>query len=489
MTTHAFPGGLHLAPHKQESLTGPIRPALIPSHLVLPLKQHNGAASVPCVSVGEQVLGGQMIAAPGLARGIGLHAPTSGTIVEIGERPVVHAVLRYARAIVIEPDGEDRWAEPGAWSPADGAEALRAAGLAGLGGAAFPTADKLAAGAVHTLIINGAECEPYITCDEALLRERADRVVRGAKHLANLSGAKSVQFAVEDNMPGAITALDQALRTAADARMRMVVVPTIYPTGSERQLVQVLTGMPVPRGKRAIDLGIVCVNVGTAAAVTAVFDDGRPLVSRVATITGPAVAEPHNREVLIGTPIGELLEAAGGAGSSLSCLLLGGPMMGVRVRDIDAPVPKAGNCVLALDLVCDRNAIGAQPCIRCGACVEVCPELLLPQEILWAAGTGDAERPAHNGLEVCIECGCCEVVCPSHIPLVQRFREAKFALREFRQEQARARRAKDRHAARVTRLERREAEKAAKRAAKRAALAARNAPATGQPADGADKSV
>ena len=470
--SYDFPGGVHPAEHKTVSNRTPIAPGPRPAQLVLPLNMHLGAPARPIVAVGDRVLKGQMLAEPAGAVSAALHAPTSGTVVALGPRPIQHPSGMDALCIVLEPDGEDRWAErrPVAdhtrLGPGKLIALLRDAGVAGLGGAGFPTSVKVNLGdhqRVEQLIINAVECEPYITADDRLMRERADEIVLGIQILQYLLNPHDTLIGVEDNKPEAIAALRAA---CADSDVEVRVVPTKYPSGGEKQLIQLLTGKEVPSGSIPAQCGVVCQNVGTAWAVKRAVHDGEPLLSRITTVTGDAVARPGNYEVWLGTPVADLLHHAGVDKERLGRLVMGGPMMGFTLHDPSVPVVKTSNCVIAASAEELPEPPPEQACIRCGACAEVCPANLLPQQLYWYAKTDDFERAQHHNLMDCIECGACAYVCPSHIPLVQYYRYAKGEIRTQTAEQIKADRARERFEARQARLEREQAEKEARRRAR-----------------------
>lgn len=451
---HAFPGGLRLPSGKAESAASPVVPAGLPARLTLPLQQHVGSPSVPVVEPGARVRKGALLARPGSYVGMSLRAPTSGTVAEIAPRPIVHPDGIEVPAIVLEPDGADAWGErepPMAWPDEDPlrvAERIEAAGIVGLGGAGFPTHVKLregAASAVHTLIINGLECEPYITCDDRLLRERAAEVLEGARILAHAAQARSCVLAVKDDMIAAMAALDAA---GAGGDVEIVAVPALYPAGGEKQLIRVLTGAEVPSGGLPIEVGVVMHNVATAAAVYRAVRLGEPLVSRLVTVAG-AVARPGNYEVLLGTPVAYLIERAGGALARDARVVVGGPMMGVPVKELAAPVTKTANCVLVLARPAERPPL--MPCIRCGACADCCPVRLQPQALFALARAGDLDGVQDLHLFDCIECGCCDYVCPSGIPLVAELHRAKAEIDVMDRLQARAHDARQRYEAHLAR--------------------------------------
>ncbi|MGB1581332.1 MAG: electron transport complex subunit RsxC [Nevskiales bacterium] len=479
---HGFSGGLHLNDHKNESTGRPIRAAALPSRIILPLQQHIGAPAKPLVEVGDYVYRGQMVAEPDGYVSTPVHASTSGTVVAIGPQPVAHPSGLTGECIVIECDGKDvPLAEPALkpiedytqLDPNELRDRVRQAGVVGLGGAAFPSFIKLNPGpgaVVDTLILNGAECEPYITCDQMLMAERASEIVQGAKLILFAVRAPRCLIGVEDNKPESIAALRDAVEDLGDPRIRVVELPTRYPQGGEKQLVQTLTGKEVPSEGLPLDIGIVCHNVGTAVAVWRAVTKGEPLISRVVTITGAGVAEPANLEVRLGTPVNELLEQCGGLKDPNGRLIMGGPMMGFALKSEQVPVIKATNCILAAQAQDVRPQEAAMPCIRCGDCVEVCPANLLPQQLYWHARAEDFDRAQDYQLFDCIECGCCAQVCPSHIPLVQYYRFAKSEIWAAEKDKRKSNHARERHEFKQARVEREEAEKQARLAAKKAAI-------------------
>lgn len=478
---HGFSGGLHLDDHKDMSTGQPIRAAALPSRLVLPLQQHIGAAAKPLVEVGDYVYRGQMVAEPDGYVSTPVHASTSGTVVAISDQPVAHPSGLTATCIVIDTDGKDAALpqpvlEPvedyTQLDPADLRDRVRKAGVVGLGGAAFPSFIKLNPGpgaVVDTLILNGAECEPYISCDQMLMAERADQIAKGAQLILFAIRAPRCLIGVEDNKPESIAALQEAVEDLGDPRIQIVTVPTRYPQGGEKQLVQTLTGKEVPSEGLPLDIGIVCHNVGTAVAVWRAVTLGEPLISRVVTVTGKGVREPANLEVRLGTPVCELLEQCGGTNGATR-LIMGGPMMGFALKSDAIPVIKATNCILAATAEDIRPEEPAMPCIRCGECAEVCPANLLPQQLYWHTRAKDFDQAQDYRLFDCIECGCCAQVCPSHIPLVQYYRFAKTEIWSAEKEKRKSNQARERHEFRLARIEREEAEKQARLAAKKAAI-------------------
>jgi len=471
-------GGIHPPEHKDLSNRTPIQPAPLPKRLVLPLTQHLGAPAEPCVTLGERVLKGQQIAVASGFVSAPLHAPTSGLVSFIGPQPYPHVSGMLANAIVIDSDGEDKWIDlhpqPDYRELERPAllELIRQAGISGLGGAGFPTAVKLSpppTQTIRTLIINGTECEPYITADDLLMREKAAELVAGIEILAHLIQPQEVLIGIEDNKPEAIAAVRAAI---GERPFTLKVFPTKYPSGGEKQLIQILTGEEVPSGGLPADIGMLCQNVGTCVAIHDAVLLGKPLISRITTLTGEALARPMNVEVLIGTPVDELLAFAGLDQHRLNRLIMGGPMMGFSLPSLEVPVVKTTNCLLASTLEELPPPPPALPCIRCGECAEACPVSLLPQQLhFFALGQEHEQLKAHNLFD-CIECGACAYVCPSNIPLVQYYRAAKGEIRELEQKQQKAEHSKQRFELRQERLRRAEEQKEAERKA-RAERAAR----------------
>jgi len=483
-----FHGGLHLPDNKRQSLTGPWRQARLPARLTLPLQQHIGEPAQPLVKPDERVLKGQLIADNKAPVSAPLHAPTSGRVVEIADHPLPHPSGLPGPCIVIEPDGREEWArlpEPltefRSATPEALRERIRQSGIVGMGGATFPAAVKLNPGQpIHTLILNGAECEPYITCDDRLMQDQPLRVLNGARILQHLLGAESCLIGVEDNKPEAIG----QLRTLLDDEepIEVVRIPTLYPSGGEKQLIRILTGLEVPSGGYPAQLGIVCHNVATAAAVADAVLEGRPLISRLVTLTGQGIAQPCNLEAPLGISARELIAQSGGYTETAYQLIMGGPMMGFDLLTDQVPITKGSNCLLAPSRQESPPPEPARPCIRCGRCAEVCPANLLPQQMYWYSRAKDLDKVQDYNLFDCIECGCCSHVCPSQIPLVQYYRFAKTESWAREQERREAEHAKQRHEFRVARLQRLEAERKARLRKKKQALSDKSTGGQGKPA-------
>jgi H+/Na+-translocating ferredoxin:NAD+ oxidoreductase subunit C len=460
-------GGLRLTGHKEASTCTPIFEMPIPAQLVLPITQHVGDPAQPLIGIGERVLKGQLIARPDGSLGAPIHASSSGTVVAIEPWPASRRFGDTAPCIVIDCDGKDEGAHPTgtavdftSMSPADLLQKILEGGIVGLGGAVFPTAQKLMQARtcdIDQLLLNGVECEPYISCDDMLMRENAGDVVSGAQILMHALQIDTCFIAVESDKPEALRALGNVLGTVNDHRIVLKLVPTIYPSGGEDQLVQLVTNREVPSGGLPTDVGCLVQNVGTAAAIHDWIVGNTPLISRVTTITGDGVANPGNVRARIGTTIGDIIETMGGYTDRAEQMIIGGPMTGKSVSTDRVPLVKATNCVLVLS---QTPTPGPElPCIRCGDCAAVCPVQLLPQQLFWYACADDEVKLREFGLMDCIECGCCDLVCPSHIPLTADFLVAKGRIRELADEKARAARARQRFEARNTRLEREKSER------------------------------
>ena len=480
-------GGIHPAENKQQSLTGPLQAVPLPKTLVLPLSQHIGAPATPVVSIGDKVLKGQRVAAAKGFVSAPVHASSSGVISAIEQRAVPHVSGMQAPCIVIETDGDDRWIEHNGTTDyrkktaAELIAIIREKGITGLGGAGFPSAVKLQPRqTISTLIINATECEPYITADDQLMRERSADILIGIDILAHILGdPERVLIGIEDNKPEAQQALAKALanRPAAEhvSSIEVVEFPTKYPSGGEKQLIQILTGKEVPSGQLPADLGIVCQNIGTTHAIFRAICHGEPLLSRVTTVTGKACDKPGNFEVLIGTPVAHLLAQAGFDDALCPQLVMGGPMMGFALPSTAVPIVKATNCLLATTAQESPAPPPAQACIRCGHCADVCPANLLPQQLYWHAQSKNYERLEAHHLGDCIECGACSYVCPSNIPLVQYYRAAKGEIRLIEEEKRHSDRARARFEHHQARIEQEEKDKAAQREARKLAAEAAKA--------------
>jgi Na+-translocating ferredoxin:NAD+ oxidoreductase subunit C len=477
-----FHGGVHPPENKAQSTQLPIGQLGLPEKLVLPLRQHVGNIPKVKVAVGERVLKGQLIAEAEGMVSAAIHAPTSGTITAIDDAIIPHPSGLPDRCITIKPDGKDEWIEKKAqaWQNADRKSlvaSLRLSGIVGLGGATFPTQVKLRAdgrSGVHTLVINAAECEPYITCDDMLMRERADEIVHGIAIAQYLLGAENVLIGIEDNKPEAATAMREA---TSNTSMQVKTVPTLYPSGDARRLVHLLLGTEIPHDKRSTEVGLQVFNVATVLALHRYFNHGEPSIGRIVSMTGN-VNKPQNFEVLFGTPLLHLVAAAGGAKPETTHYIMGGPMMGFDLPSDDVPITKAANCIIAASPTLFAPPKPAMPCIRCARCADACPVNLQPQELYWFAKADNFEKARDYKLFDCIECGACSYVCPSDIPLVQYYRYAKSEIIATDKAQEAADLARERNDFRLARIEREKLERAqkhAERAAEQKAEAAKKA--------------
>ncbi|CAI1515356.1 Nitrogen fixation protein rnfC [Serratia proteamaculans] len=454
-----FDGGIHPPEMKTLSSGVPLRTAPLPDIFVIPLQQHLGPEGELCVKVGDPVLKGQPLTV-GRGRTVPVHAPTSGTISAITPHITAHPSGLTELCVIIQPDGEDRWCErePVAdyrqLATSELIQRIHQAGIAGLGGAGFPTASKLQGGmnGVETLILNAAECEPYITADDRLMQEHADQVIEGTQILRHLLQPKVTLIGIEDNKPEAIAALKLALRDQPGIALR--VVPTKYPSGGAKQLTKILTGKEVPHGKHSSAIGVLMQNVGTAFAIKRAIVDGEPLIERVVTLTGEALSQPGNLWARIGTPVQHLLKFAGFQPQAQQMVVMGGPLMGFTLPALNVPIVKISNCILAPSVSEMAPQEPEQSCIRCGLCVDACPAGLLPQQLYWFSRGEEHEKARNHNLFDCIECGACAFVCPSNIPLVQYYRQEKAEIKAIDQEAARTAEAKARYEAKLARLER-----------------------------------
>ncbi|MGR9115472.1 MAG: electron transport complex subunit RsxC [Gammaproteobacteria bacterium] len=475
-----FHGGLRLPGHKQLSAHLPVIEAGVPGKLIYPLQLRPGVHLQATVNPGDRVLRGQIIADAEHALATPIHAASSGIVRAIETHTVPHPSGMADECIIIDTDGRDdsiTASKPIDFrheQPAMIRKLIRQTGIVGLGGAAFPTSIKLNPGPkrnIDTLLLNGAECEPYITCDNCLMQAEPDAVIEGAQILLHALQIERCLIAVEDHMAQAFEALTEVLERHYDRRISVVKVPAIYPTGGEKQLIKVVTGKETPSGGIPADVGIICQNVGTAAAVYYAISKGTPLTERILTVTGQGVHKQQNMRVRIGTPISDLIKQCGGYTRDVKRLIMGGPMMGFALPDDDIPVIKATNCILAANSAEVVGEKQAMPCIRCGECAKACPVDLLPQQLYWYSRANNLDKCKDFSLFDCIECGCCEVVCPSHIPLVQYYRSAKSKILTKAKEAEKAAIAKRRHEANLERKAREKAEKAERARQKKAALA------------------
>ncbi|EJL8256471.1 TPA: electron transport complex subunit RsxC [Vibrio cholerae] len=460
-----FPGGIHPFENKHQSNRQPIINASIPNELVLPLKQHIGKAGDLLVKVGDRVLKGQPLTQYTSTFMLPIHAPTSGVISAIEPRTVAHPSGLSEPCIVLTPDQQEEWfdlqPQPDfqQLSPETLLELIRQAGISGMGGAGFPTAKKLQSGLSRTeiLIINAAECEPYITADDVLMRQYAHEIIQGIEIVEHILKPKLTIIGIEDNKPEAVAALQQA---AQDKPIVIRVIPTKYPSGGEKQLIKILTNLEVPKGGIPADICLMVQNVGSLQAIARAIVHGEPLIRRVVTLTGDCFRKPRNVWALLGTPVQALLNEFGyKADKKLPRLIMGGPMMGFTLPHAQVPITKTANCILAPTRNELTSSDNEMACIRCGQCAEACPVSLLPQQLQWHAKAEEFDKCEELNLKDCIECGACAYVCPSEIPLVQYYRQAKAEIRTRSLEAEAAERAKARFEEKKARIERDKAER------------------------------
>ena len=469
-------GGLKLAGHKSISMSQATQTAPVPETLVLPLQQHIGQSAEAIVKVGDAVLKGQMIASAQDDISAPIHAPTSGTVISIEPRLVPHPSGMTADCIIIETDGKDTRAECNEYKnyrqldTSSLRNIIRDAGIVGLGGAGFPAYIKLNPGSsnrIETLILNGAECEPYITCDAMLMQEHSRKIIDGLNIMRHALHVDRCVIAVEDNKRAAHTMLVNALQEHEAEYIEIVQIPTLYPAGGEKQLIKTITGKEVPINGLPINIGVVCHNVATAAAIADAVLEGKPLLSRYVTVTGEGVEHPCNLDVMFGSSFSEIIELCG-KNSKAEQVIMGGPMMGFEVANENVPVIKTTNCILVQRKNPEPEFV--MPCIRCGKCAEVCPAQLLPQQLYWYARAKNFDKTQDYNIFDCIECGCCSYVCPSHIPLVQYYRFAKNEIWAQEKEKRNSDIARQRHEFRQFRMQRKKAEDEERKKKKRELL-------------------
>lgn len=453
-----FPGGVHPPQRKSISTKDKIQNQPLPNRVYIPLRQHIGEKGELIVAIGDKVLKGQALTKPTKGLSLPVHASTSGVVADIIQHVSAHPSGMPEATLVIDADGQDATttANPiSNWQNANNIDLIQhiqQMGIAGLGGATFPTYIKMQpATAIEILIINAVECEPYITADDMLMRERAEEIVNGIEIVTKIVAPKLTVIAIEDNKPEAIESVKKA--TDGHENIQVQVVPTKYPSGGEKQLIEIITGQQVPSGKLPSDIGIVVQNIGTCFAIKQAVIDGVPLTERVVTVTGESITRPQNLWVRLGTPVADLLEFTGIVPEMDQRLIMGGPMMGFAIMDAMMPVVKATNCILApIEYYLPAREY-EQNCIRCGDCADACPAQLLPQQLLWYAKDKDHDKLNEYNLQDCIECGACAYVCPSQIPLVQYYRTSKVEIHLAEQEKIKSDKAKLRFEARQERLE------------------------------------
>lgn len=458
---YSFKGGLKLKHHKSDSLDKPLAISTIPDKLFISLRINRGNIAKPMVKIGDHVLKGDVIAKPDTINGSYIHASSSGIITAISDKETASPDADRATVIEITTDKKDQWIK---LNPSkDIKTAIREAGLVGMGGAGFPTHLKYQSNEISTLIINGAECEPYISCDEQLMLDFPNELLDGIILMLEVAHAKQAIIALEDQIGGIKTQFEKIIASRHINNISVIKVPTIYPAGGEKQLIKVLTGEEVPSGGLPLDLGMIVQNVGTAKALSDYYSQGKPLVERIITVAGDGVDEPQNYKALIGTPISHLLKQAKFNKDKTNRLIIGGPMMGYAMPNDDIGIDKTSNCILALSHENTKHHGDVLPCIRCGECVNVCPANLLPQQLHWYIKGENLEKAREHHLFDCIECGACAWVCPSQIKLVDYYRYAKSELKYLDFKRNKSDESQLRHEMREERLQRLKDERLAKR--------------------------
>jgi electron transport complex protein RnfC len=430
-----FHHGVHPAEHKQATDRLPIEQMPFVREYVLPLSQHIGAPSKPVVEPGQRVQRGQLIAEPGGFVSVALHAVVTGTVTAVDLR--LHPNGKMMPSIVLEADPYDSQripelppVDPASLSAKEMVELVQRGGLVGLGGAAFPSHVKFnvpEGKRIRLVVINGCECEPYLTCDHRLMAERPEAVIRGAEIIQTQVRAEGAYVGIEENKPDAIAAL-----RAVDSDVKVVALQVKYPQGAEKMLIDAILGEEVPAGGLPLDIDILVNNVGTTVALTDLLDRGIPLVERVVTVTGPALARPRNVRVPLGTPVAAVIEHCGGLLPSAHQVVFGGPMMGAAQKSLDVPILKGTSGILCLDPA-TAVRFEERACIRCGRCLEACPLYLNPQRLAQLVRAEQVEELEPHHLMNCFECAACSFACPSRIPLVQWMRIGKAMLRSHKE--------------------------------------------------------
>jgi len=475
--------GIHPADNKVQSASAALQYCPMPKQLLLPLNMHAGAAAKAIVNIGDSVYKGQCIAEAENGISAFIHSPVVGQISDIRSMPVANRSGLEETVIVIDcqqqqPNSYHEMLEWSKQSAEQLLETIKLAGVVGLGGAGFPSHHKIISGrkSIHTLLLNGAECEPYISCDDRTMRDYSAQILEGALILSRVLGCSKIQIAIEDNKPQAIAAISRAVELfdKHSTQFEVLQIPTCYPSGGERQLIEIVTGKQVPSGGFPSALGYNVQNIGTALAVYDALVLDKPLIDRIVTVTGDSVSRPGNYRVAFGTPIRHLLEFAGWDEAKTHLLIHGGPMMGFPLPDADRPISKISNCIIAGSIEEFPEPEPERACIRCGQCADVCPASLLPQQLLWFSKSGEIDKAKDIRLLDCIECGACAYVCPSQIPLVDYYRFSKAELRNKAAAKIKSEQSKQRFDFRNQRLEQQEMEIQRKRKAKARLIAEKN---------------
>jgi electron transport complex protein RnfC len=430
MGTATFKGGIHPSDKKELAANSPITDAKTPKIVIIPLSQHIGAPCNPVVTIGQEVKKGQVVGEPSAFVSSPVHSSVSGKVVAIGEFP--NAMGRMINSVVIENDGKEEWTtlkdNPDfmTLSPEELKDKVKAAGIVGMGGAAFPTSVKLSPPKekkIDAVLINGAECEPYLTADYRLMIEKPQEVVAGLKVLMKILGVQKGYIGIEDNKPEAIAKMKEA--AAGDPDISVITCEVKYPQGAEKMLIKAVLGREVPPRALPMDVGVVVQNVGTALAIYDAARFGKPLIERVVTVTGEGIRQPKNLMVRVGTKVGDLIEECGGFSKGVGKVISGGPMMGFALASLDIAVTKGTSGILVMPEEIVAHAEEFKPCMRCGRCIDICPMGLMPSMLSVLSERGFYEEAKEYNLFDCFECGSCAFVCPSKRPIVQLVRLAK----------------------------------------------------------------
>ncbi|MCB1603219.1 MAG: electron transport complex subunit RsxC [Gammaproteobacteria bacterium] len=468
-TLYQFHGGVVLEHHKSDSLTNGLSELPLAKKLYISLEVGKGNYAIPVVNIGEVVKKGQIIAEPQNKSGVYVHASGSGVVTDISERISANPTAKLNPVIEITTDGKEEWLQSidiennKSLTPSEIITQIRQAGLLGMGGAGFPTHLKYNENnQIHTLIVNGAECEPYISCDAQLMLSFPEQLFDGIDLMMKASNAKRAIIAIEDQTGKIEPKLNEIITQRKLSSVSAVKVPTIYPTGGEKQLIRVLTGKDVPSGGLPLNLGIIVQNIGTIKALADYCNESKPLVQRIVTVAGDRISKPQNFIIPIGTPINHILQAVNCNIQDSDEVIIGGPMMGYSVTELSAGIEKTTNCILVMSKK-PKPQSPTMPCIRCGECVSVCPAELLPQQLHWYINGGNLEKAREHHLFDCIECGACSWVCPSQINLVQYYQYAKAELKYLDYKKNKSDAAKLRHENREARLEQLKQERMNKR--------------------------
>ncbi|WP_444994103.1 electron transport complex subunit RsxC [Aliikangiella sp. IMCC44359] len=474
-----FHGGIHPQEFKTLSNDRPIEKVNLPQQLIIPIQQSIGDSGKIIVSVGDKISSGQLLVDNNEVFGANIHSPLCGEITAIKPQYIGHPSGMKQLAISLKvdsktitnfkaPSPQPDWKNS---SAEDLLKQIKASGIVGLGGATFPTSVKLSATPINTLIVNAMECEPYITCDDRLLREQPENIILGAQIAAKIVNAKSIIFAIEDNKTEAINVLSKAIKQLSSktstVKITIKVAPTKYPSGGEKQTIELITGKQLPAGQLPASMGILIQNVATLHAVYQAIIYEKPLIDRLVTLTGNLIQKAGNYWIPFGMTINDIMSQFNIDTSRCERVIIGGPLMGQSVNDFNVPITKATNCLIFNSKDVDEKlwltqSTQHQECIRCSECEKVCPVELLPQQLYWFSQSDQWENLENQGLFDCIECGACAYVCPSEIPLVQYYRYGKSVIRTNKNKQMLSEKAKQRFEFREMRLARAKAERALK---------------------------